>query len=68
MGFIDNDGDIIIDVVLTDRGRELLARNDGSAVIVKWAAADDEIDYGVYNRSHPSGSAFNDRDWETPHQ
>lgn len=28
MGLIDNSGDIIVDAVLTDSGREFLARND----------------------------------------
>lgn len=60
MAFLDNDGDIILDVVLTDLGRERMARGDGSSTIVKWAAGDDEIDYGSYNRNHPSGSAFYD--------
>lgn len=36
-----------MDAVLTDLGRSLLARNDGSFSIVKFALADDEVDYSV---------------------
>ena len=46
MGFLDNStNNIIVDAVLTDYGRELLARNDGSFSIVKFAMGDDEVDY-----------------------
>jgi len=62
MGFLDNSGDIILDAVLTDLGRERLARGDGSFKITKFAAADDEIDYGKYNKNHASGSAYFDLD------
>ena len=49
---------VTVDAVLTKKGRELLARNDGSFKITQFALADDEIDYTLYNPSHPSGSAF----------
>lgn len=62
MGFLDNSGDIILDAVLTDLGRERLARGDGSFKITKFAVADDEIDYGKYNKNNPSGSAYYDLD------
>jgi len=46
MGFLDNStNNIIVDAVLTDYGRQLLARNDGSFSIVKFAMGDDEVDY-----------------------
>ena len=46
MGFLDNStNNIIVDAVLTDYGRELLSRNDGSFSIVKFAFGDDEVDY-----------------------
>ena len=51
MGFLDNSGDIILDAVLTDLGRERLARGDGSFKISKFALADDEINYGSYNKN-----------------
>ena len=60
MAFLDNSGDIILDAVLTDTGRMRLARGDGSFRIVKFALGDDEIDYGIYNKTHPSGSAYYD--------
>ena len=49
---------ITVDAILTTKGRELLARNDGSFKITQFALADDEIDYTLYNPTHPSGSAF----------
>ena len=60
MAFLDNSGDIILDAVLTDTGRMRLARGDGSFKIAKFAFADDEIDYGNYNKNHSSGSAYFD--------
>jgi hypothetical protein len=56
MGFQDNSGDIFIDAVLTDLGREKLARNDGSFAIVRWRPADDEIDYRNWNELTGSDS------------
>jgi hypothetical protein len=49
---------VTVDAVLTTKGRELLARNDGSFQITQFALSDDEIDYTLYNPNHPSGSAF----------
>lgn len=58
MAFLDNSGDIILDAVLTDTGRFRMARGDFK--ISKFALGDDEIDYSLYNRNHPSGSAYYD--------
>lgn len=60
MSFLDNSGDIILDAVLTDAGRERLARGDGSFKIVKFALGDDEINYENYNGTDLRGSAFYD--------
>lgn len=60
MGFLDNSGDIVLDAVLTDTGRMRLAKGDGSFKISKFALADDEINYGIYDKSHASGSAYYD--------
>ena len=60
MAFLDNSGDIILDVVLTDHGRKILSRGDGSFQITKFALGDEEIDYSLYNASHASGSAYYD--------
>ena len=57
MGYLDN-SIVTVDVILTKKGRELLARGDGSFKITQFALADDEIDYTLYNPSHPSGSAL----------
>ena len=35
-----------------------MARNDGSFRITQFALADDEIDYTLYNPTHPSGSSY----------
>ena len=58
MAFLDNSGDIILDAVLTDAGRQRMAR--GNFKITKFALGDEEINYGLYNSNHPSGSAFYD--------
>ena len=60
MSFLDNSGDIILDAVLTDAGRERLARGDGSFKITKFALGDDEINYELYNPNDSRGSAFYD--------
>jgi hypothetical protein len=49
MAFLDNSGDIILDAVLTDAGRQRLARGDGSFKITQFALGDDEINYALYN-------------------
>jgi hypothetical protein len=53
-----NNTTVTVDAILTKKGRELLARNDGSFQITQFSLADDEIDYTLYNPTHPSGSAF----------
>lgn len=51
MGFLDHSSsNIIVDAVLTDTGRQFLARNDGSFSIIKFAFADDEIDYTIIEK------------------
>ena len=57
MGYLNNSV-ITVDAILTTKGRELLARNDGSFQITQFALSDDEIDYTLYNPNHPSGSAY----------
>jgi hypothetical protein len=57
MGYLNNSV-VTVDAILTSKGRELLAKNDGSFRITQFAFADDEIDYTLYNPTHPSGSAF----------
>jgi hypothetical protein len=57
MGYLNNTV-LSIDAILTKKGRELLAKNDGSFRITQFSLADDEIDYTLYNPTHPSGSSF----------
>jgi hypothetical protein len=57
MGYLDNSS-IIVDAILTKKGRELLSRQDGSFQITQFALADDEIDYTLFNENHPNGSAY----------
>lgn len=49
MGYNDNTTDFFIDAVLTDHGRQLLARNDGSFAVVRFRLGDDEVDYRNWN-------------------
>jgi len=62
MAFLDNSGDIILDAVLTDAGRKKLSAGNGSFKIVKFALADDEINYGLYDKNNANGSAYYDLD------
>jgi hypothetical protein len=57
MGYLNNSV-VTVDAILTDKGRQLLAQNDGQFRITQFALADDEIDYTLYNPNHPSGSAY----------
>jgi len=57
MGYLNN-AVVTVDAILTTKGRQLLAQNDGSFRITQFALADDEIDYTMYNPDHPSGSAY----------
>tara|TARA_X000001382_G_scaffold48388_1_gene32811 strand:- start:768 stop:1436 length:669 start_codon:yes stop_codon:yes gene_type:complete len=57
MGFLNNTN-ITIDAILTKRGRELLARGNNEFKITKFALADDEVDYRLWDTSHPNGTNF----------
>ena len=57
MGYLNNQI-ITVDAILTNKGRQLLAKGDGAFNITQFALSDDEIDYTLYNPTHPSGSAF----------
>ena len=48
MAFLDSTT-AVIDAILTRKGRELLAKNDGSFQITKFAFGDDEINYQLYD-------------------
>ncbi len=57
MGFLDNTS-ITVDAILTKKGRELLARGQDEFRITKFALADDEIDYNLWDTAHPNGSNY----------
>jgi len=57
MGYLSNTV-VTVDAILTKKGRELLAKGDGTFKITQFALADDEIDYSLYNPDHVSGSAY----------
>ena len=57
MGYLDN-SIVTVDAILTKKGRELLARGDGSFKITQFAVSDDEIDYTLYNPNHNLGSQY----------
>ena len=57
MGYLNNSV-LTVDAILTKKGRELLAKGDGTFKITQFSLADDEIDYTLYNITHPSGSAY----------
>lgn len=55
MGYLDNTA-ITVDAILTKKGRELLAGGRGEFVITKFALSDDEIDYNLWDTTHPDGT------------
>jgi hypothetical protein len=57
MGYLDNSS-ITVDAILTKKGRELLAKNDGSFEITQFALGDSEIDYTLFNETHPNGTQY----------
>ena len=51
MGFLDHStNNIIVDAVLTDLGRRVLADNQGRFRIKKFSLSDDEVDYGIIRK------------------
>ena len=57
MGFLNNTT-ITVDAILTKKGRELLAQGTNAFNITKFALADDEVDYKLWDVSHPNGSDY----------
>lgn len=56
MGYLDNTT-VTVDAILTNKGRELLAAG-GRLNVVKFALADDEVDYDLYNPAHTLGTNY----------
>ncbi len=57
MGYLNN-GSVIVDAILTKKGRELLAMGRSEFKITQFALADDEVDYDLWNPAHPLGSNY----------
>ena len=57
MGFLNNTT-VTVDAILTKKGRELLAQGTNAFNITKFALADDEVDYRLYETSHPNGTDY----------
>ena len=57
MGFLNNTS-VTVDAILTKKGRELLAQGTEAFNITKFALADDEVDYNLWDVTHPNGSDY----------
>ncbi len=57
MGYLNN-ATTVLDAILTKKGRELLARGEQAFNITKFALADDEVDYSLWDVSHPNGTDY----------
>ncbi len=57
MGFLNNTT-VTVDAILTKKGRELLAQGTNAFQVTKFALADDEVDYRLWDVSHPNGSDY----------
>lgn len=57
MAYLNNDT-ITIDAILTKKGRELFSRSSEKFKITNFALSDDEVDYRLYDKTHPSGSNY----------
>ena len=55
MGYLNNT-QIVVDAILTKKGRELLAKGEDQFKITQFALADDEVDYLLWNPAHPKGT------------
>ena len=57
MGYL-NKQTVTVDAILTKKGRQLLALGNNAFRITKFAVADDEIDYSLYDTAHPLGTEY----------
>ena len=59
MAIINGDSSaVVVDAVLTKKGRELLSKGRDYFKISKYCFADDEVDYGLWDSDHPNGSNY----------
>ena len=56
MGFLDNTS-VTVDAILTKRGREILSTG-GDFEITKFSLSDEEVDYTLYDVTHPNGTDY----------
>ena len=57
MGYLNN-STTVLDAILTKKGRELLSRGVNEFAVTKFALADDEVDYALWDVSHPLGTDY----------
>ena len=55
MGYLDNTS-LTVDAILTKKGRQLLS--EGALEITKFALADDEVDYRLWDSAHSLGTNY----------
>ena len=58
MGFQPDVGATVVVAKLTDLGTKYLLTDPDRFIIKKFAAYDDEIDYGLWNEDHANGNAY----------
>lgn len=56
MGYLNNT-QVSVEAILTKKGREILSKG-GDFSITKFSLADDEVDYNLWNTTHPLGTQF----------
>ena len=57
MGYLNNTS-VVVDAILTKKGRELLAKGEDQFKITQFALGDDEVDYSLYNEQHVNGTDY----------
>ena len=57
MGYLNNK-EITVDAILTKKGRELLAKGEDHFQVTQFALSDDEVDYSLWDPTHPLGTAY----------
>ncbi len=56
MGYLNNSS-VTVEAILTKKGREVLSKGD-TLNVTKFALADDEVDYSLWQADHPLGTNF----------
>ena len=56
MGYLNNNT-IVVEAILTKKGREIMSKG-GTLNITRFALADDEIDYSLWQGDHPLGTNY----------